>query len=117
MQASPKARLDCVRAWSETDFRQFKVPTLVIHGDSDATVPLEKSGALAAKLVPGTELKVYKGQPHGLTHTALDRLNSDLIASQKAERILEDACAAVSMSLDSSRDRNEAVVFLKHLRL
>lgn len=84
MQASPKATIDCVRAWSETDFRKdlavFRIPTLVIHGGSDATVPLEKSGALTAKLVANAELKVYDGAPHGLTYTERDRLNGDLIA-------------------------------------
>ena len=88
MQASPKATLDCVRAWSETDFRldltTFMVPTLVIHGDSDATVPVEKSGALAAKLVRGAELKIYKGAPHGLTYTDRDKLNADLAAFARA---------------------------------
>lgn len=84
MQASAKATLDCVRAWSETDFRDdlrsFRTPTLIIHGDSDATVPVEKSGALAAKLVPNAELKVYPGEPHGLTYTARDKLTADLAA-------------------------------------
>ena len=84
MQASPKATVDCARAWSETDFRpdlrQIKVPTLVIHGDADATVPVEKSGALAAKLISGAELKIYKGAPHGLTYTHRDALNTDLAA-------------------------------------
>ncbi len=84
MLASPKATIDCVRAFSETDFRAdlptINVPTLIIHGDSDQTVPLEKSGQKAAKLVPDAELKIYKGEPHGLFHTARDRLNADLLA-------------------------------------
>lgn len=87
MQASPKATLDCVRAWSETDFRQdltkLKVPTVVIHGGADATVPVEKSGKLAAALIPGAELKVYAGEPHGLTYTARDKLNADLVTFAK----------------------------------
>ena len=81
---SPKATLDCVRAFSETDFRgdlpAIRVPTLVIHGDSDATVPLAKSGQLAAAMVPGAQLKVYDGAPHGLFFTEKDRLNQDLLA-------------------------------------
>lgn len=84
MQASPKATVDCVRAWSATDFRgdlkSFGVPTLIVHGGSDATVPVEKSGSLAAKLVPDAELKIYDGAPHGLTYTERDRLNRDLVA-------------------------------------
>ena len=46
--ASPKGTLDCIAAFSYTDFRddiaKIDVPTLVIHGDSDAIVPLEVSG-------------------------------------------------------------------------
>ena len=84
MQGSAKATLDCVHAWSETDFRgdlrTFRVPTLVVHGGSDATVPVEKSGALAAKLIPGATLKVYDGAPHGLTYTERQRLTGDLAA-------------------------------------
>ena len=84
LQASPKATIDCIRAFSETDFRQdlgsFRVPTLVIHGDADQTVPFKISGALSAKLVPGAELKVYDGAPHGLFYTARKRLTADLAA-------------------------------------
>ncbi|PZO77139.1 MAG: alpha/beta hydrolase [Mesorhizobium amorphae] len=83
MLASPKATVDCVRAFSETDFRadlpRIDVPVLVIHGSSDGTVPLEKSGELTAKLIPNAELKVYDGEPHGLFLTAKDRLNEDLL--------------------------------------
>ena len=81
--ASPKATIDCARAFSETDFRRdlatFRVPTLVIHGDSDAIVPIDKSGRLAAPMIAGAELKVYSGAPHGLFFTEKDRLNQDLL--------------------------------------
>lgn len=84
MLGSPKATRDCVRAFSETDFRPdmaaFRVPTLVIHGDSDATVPVEKSGRIAAKMIPGAQLLEYSGAPHGLFFTEKDRLNQDLLA-------------------------------------
>ena len=80
---SPKATQDCVRAFSETDFRRdmgaFRVPTLVIHGDSDATVPVDKSGRIAASMIPGAELVEYSGAPHGLFFTEKDRLNHDLL--------------------------------------
>ena len=83
MLGSPKATIDCVRAFSETDFRRdlehIKVPTLVIHGDSDSVVPLAKSGHLAAGLITGAELKVYEGAPHALFFTEKDRLNGDLL--------------------------------------
>ncbi len=84
MRGSPKATLDCVRAFSETDFRQdmtaIRVPTLVIHGGSDATVPADKSGERAAAMIPGAVLKTYAGAPHALFFTEKDRLNQDLLA-------------------------------------
>ncbi len=84
MQASLKGTLDCVKAFSETDFRAdlkaFKLPTLVIHGDADHIVPFELSGPLAAKAIAGARLEVYKGAPHGLYLTHKERLNEDLLA-------------------------------------
>ena len=55
------------------------MPTLIIHGDADATVPPGISGEAAAKLIPGAELKLYPGAPHGLFYTERDRLNQDLL--------------------------------------
>ena len=87
MPASPKATRDCVRAFGETDFRAdlatvaaSGLPTLIIHGDSDQTVPLAISGQQAAKLLPHGEFKVYKDAPHGLHLTHKDELNADLLA-------------------------------------
>jgi pimeloyl-ACP methyl ester carboxylesterase len=83
LQASPKATVDCVRAFSETDFRAdlaaITVPTLIIHGDADATVPPEVSARRAATMIPGATLVEYPGAPHGLFFTEKDRLNQDLI--------------------------------------
>jgi non-heme chloroperoxidase len=83
MTASPKATVDLVRAWSGTDFRgdlaRFTVPTLVVHGTGDATVPIDISGRRAAAQIPNAELLEYEGAPHGLTATAPDRLNEDLL--------------------------------------
>lgn len=84
MLASPKATVDCVTAFGETDFRadmpHFKVPTLVVHGDGDQTVPFEISGKLAAASIPGCKLEVYEGAPHAIPMTHADRLTKDLIA-------------------------------------
>ncbi len=82
--AAPNATYDCVTAFSATDFRadleQVKVPTLVIHGSKDQTVPFEVSGERTAKMIPQAELKVYDGAPHGLFFTEKERLNKDLLA-------------------------------------
>lgn len=82
MQASARATLACVRAFSETDFRSdlqtIAVPTLVIHGDSDETIPIEASGRKSAQLIKDARLAVYPGAPHGLFYTERAKLNDDL---------------------------------------
>ena len=82
--AAPNATYDCVTAFSSTDFRadlkKVKVPTLVIHGEKDQTVPFAVSGERTAKMVAGAELKVYEGAPHGLFFTEKDKLTADLLA-------------------------------------
>lgn len=84
LSASPKATIELVRAWSGTDFRddltKINVPTLVIHGTSDHTVPIDVSARRAVKLLKHGELLEYDGEPHGLNATAPDKLNGDLLA-------------------------------------
>lgn len=84
LMASPKATLDCVDAFSHTDFRgdmaAFTVPTLIIHGTADAIVPIEIAGRAAARAIPHATLLEYDGEPHGLFATAARRLNGDLLA-------------------------------------
>lgn len=82
--ASPKGTLDCIGAFAKTDFRddlkKVKVPTLVIHGDSDGIVPFEVSGKRSAAAIPGCELVVIKGGPHGFNVTHADEFNKALLA-------------------------------------
>ncbi|MBH2009457.1 MAG: alpha/beta hydrolase [Xanthomonadaceae bacterium] len=84
LQASIKGTIDCVTAFSETDFRpdmaRIDVPTLVIHGDDDQVVPFATTGKLAAAMIAGATLKVYPGGPHALAQTHGDLLNQDLLA-------------------------------------
>ena len=88
LQASIKATIDCVTAFSETDFRpdmaKIDVPTLVVHGDDDQVVPFETTGKLSAQLIAGATLKVYAGAPHATALTHADRLNEDLLAFVKS---------------------------------
>nr|WP_321983366.1 alpha/beta hydrolase [uncultured Lichenicoccus sp.] len=82
LQASPVATIDCVRAFSETDFRGdlpfFKVPTLIIHGTGDKTVPAGITGDAAAAALPEATHLHYANAPHGLFITDKDRLTEDL---------------------------------------
>ena len=83
MEASPIATLQCAKAFSSTDFRQdvlkINVPTLIIHGDSDKTVPIKATGEKSAKMINGAQYIIYEGAAHGLFYTEKDRLNQDLI--------------------------------------
>jgi len=87
MQAGFKGVIDCIKAFSETDFtkdlEKFDVPTLIIHGDDDQIVPIGASALLSARLVKGATLKIYPGAPHGLCSTHKDRVNADLLAFLK----------------------------------
>lgn len=68
-QADKKAALACMTAFGSTDFREdlnaVSVPTLVIHGDADGTVPFEGSGARTHAAIEGSDLHVIVGAPHG----------------------------------------------------
>ncbi len=81
-QASPKGTLDCVSAWLEdfrSDLKKIDVPTLFVHGDADRILPIAATGEAAHKAIPGSELVVVKGGPHGLNWTHSDEVNQALI--------------------------------------
>jgi non-heme chloroperoxidase len=84
MQAGFKGVIDCIKAFSETDFtedlKRIDVPTLIMHGDDDQIVPIAASAMLSAKLVKGSTLKVYPGLSHGMCTVNKDQINSDLLA-------------------------------------
>ena len=84
MQASLKATLDCATAFATTDFRPdlaaFKVPTLIIHGTGDKTVPIDAAGRAAASGIANSTLIEYDGAPHGLTESHKERFIEDVLA-------------------------------------
>jgi non-heme chloroperoxidase len=88
MLAGHKGVIDCIKAFSETDFtedlKKIDVPTLILHGDDDQIVPIGASAQLSAKLVKDALLKVYPGAPHGMCSTHKDQVNADLLAFLKA---------------------------------
>ena len=73
-----------MRAFSATDFRSdmpaFTMPTLIVHGTSDQTVPIDGSARVAARLIRGARLIEYDGASHALFVTEKERLNGDLLA-------------------------------------
>ena len=82
--ASPKGTLDCITAFARTDFRgdleQVTVPTLIIHGDSDAIVPFEVSGKRSAESITDSDLVVIEGGPHGINASHAEEFNQALLA-------------------------------------
>ena len=81
--ASPKGTLDCITAFGRTDFRddlaKVTVPTLVIHGDSDAIVPFEVSGRRSHEAIEGSSLVLIEGGPHAINATHAEQFNRALI--------------------------------------
>ena len=90
MQASLKATLDCATAFATTDFRPdltaVTVPTLIIHGTEDATVPIDVSSRQAAAGIAGSVLKEYAGGPHGLLASHPDRIREDVLSFLRTGR-------------------------------
>ncbi|MHB8894126.1 MAG: alpha/beta fold hydrolase [Candidatus Geothermincolia bacterium] len=87
MLAGFKGVIDCIKAFSETDFtedlKKFDVPTLIMHGDDDQIVPIGASALLTATIVRGATLKVYPGLSHGMCSTHKDQVDADLLAFLK----------------------------------
>jgi non-heme chloroperoxidase len=84
MQGGLKNELDCIQAFSETDFtndlKKIDVETLIIHGDDDQIVPIDASAHASYKLIKNAVLKIYPDAPHGIADTHKDELNADLLA-------------------------------------
>ena len=83
VQGGIKSIYDSIKQFSESDFtedlKKIDVPTLIVHGDDDQIVPIGASAMMSSKLVKNSELKIYKGAPHGLAQTHQDKFNEDLL--------------------------------------
>ena len=79
----PLATVECAKAFAATDFRSdmaaFTVPTLIVHGSADQTVPIDVWGARAAKMLPAARYEVIDGAPHGLYQTHTEDFNRILL--------------------------------------
>jgi non-heme chloroperoxidase len=83
MQVGIKGALECIRAFSETDFTEdlktIDVPTLIAHGDDDQIVPIVAAALKSNELVKNSTLKIYPGGPHGLVGAYQEEFNVDLL--------------------------------------
>lgn len=84
MQAGLHPTLAAAKAFATTDFRpdlaSLTVPTLIVHGTADKTVPIDATAREVAKAVPQAELIEYGGEAHGIFATQTERLTADLLA-------------------------------------
>jgi len=84
MMGGVKAHVDCVKAFSETDFtedlKSVDIPVLVMHGEDDQIVPFPLTAVKAVKLLKNGKLISYPGFPHGMPATEAATINKDLLA-------------------------------------
>jgi non-heme chloroperoxidase len=87
-QSAQVAALACMDSFATTDFREdlkkVTVPTLVIHGEADAIVPIEGSGQRTQRAVPHSQLVSVPGAPHGLNVSHAQVFNDALLAFLRA---------------------------------
>ena len=87
-QSAQHAALACMASFGTTDFRddlkQVTVPTLVIHGDTDAIVPFEGAGQRTQRAVGHSQLVLVKGAPHGFNLSHAQAFNDALLSFLRA---------------------------------
>jgi non-heme chloroperoxidase len=80
--ASAIASVDCIPTWL-TDFRadlpKIDVPVLVIQGDADMVLPLDKTGRRLPALIKDARLIVIAGGPHAIPWTHAGDVNQALL--------------------------------------
>ena len=80
--ASATAAVACIGTWT-TDFRddlpKIDVPILVIHGDADQVLPLDKTASRLPGLINDMQLVVVEGGPHAIPWTHADQVNAALL--------------------------------------
>ena len=80
--ASATAAVACIQTWT-TDFRddlpKIDVPILVVQGDADQVLPLDKTGARLPGLIKDATLVVIEGGPHAIAWTHAGQVNTALL--------------------------------------
>jgi non-heme chloroperoxidase len=80
--ASATAAVACIGTWA-TDFRadlpKIDVPMLVLQGDADRVLPLDKTGRRLPGLLKDAKLVVIEGGPHAIPWTHADQVNTALL--------------------------------------
>jgi non-heme chloroperoxidase len=80
--ASAAATVACIGTWT-TDFRddlpEIDVPVLVVQGDADQVLPLDKTGRRLPGLIKDVQLVVIEGGPHAIAWTHASQVNTALL--------------------------------------
>ena len=80
--ASATAAVACIPTWA-TDFRddlpKIDVPVLVLHGDADQVLPIDKTGKRLPGLIKDIHLVVIEGGPHAIPWTHAGQVNTALL--------------------------------------
>ena len=80
--ASAAAAVACIGTWT-TDFRadlpKIDVPVLVLHGDADQVLPLDKTSKRLPGLIKDVQLTVVEGGPHAIPWTHAGQVNTALL--------------------------------------
>lgn len=75
--------LALAKAFMDTDLRpdlaRLTVPSLFLHGDLDASVPVD-FGKRAAASAPNGRMKIYEGRAHGVFLTDPEEVNADVLS-------------------------------------
>lgn len=83
MQGGLKATLDCAASFATTDFRpdlkSFTMPTLIIHGTADKTVPIDATARAAHRAIPTSKLVEYEGSAHGVLASDREQIEADVL--------------------------------------
>jgi non-heme chloroperoxidase len=80
--ASATAAVACIQTW-ETDFRddlpKIDVPILVVQGDADQVLPIDKTGERLPGLIKDVHLVIIDGGPHAIPWTHAGQVNTALL--------------------------------------
>jgi non-heme chloroperoxidase len=80
--ASATAAVACIGTWA-TDFRadlpKIDVPMLVVQGDADRVLPIDKTGQRLPGLINDVRLVVIEGGPHAIPWTHAGQINTALL--------------------------------------
>ena len=75
--------LACRRTIAAADLRadlgRIERPTLIVHGDNDASAPVAITGARTARLIANCRFNIYEDAPHAIVLTHRDRFISDIL--------------------------------------